>query len=64
MLEMTQPLATGNLADLREAIETLSVAGVPPAAMISTKRGRGGPLTALVATWEPVAETDESQPPA
>lgn len=63
MLEMTQPLATGNLADLREAIETLSTAGVPPAAMISTKRGRGGPLTALVATWEPTV-IDEPQTPA
>ena len=63
MLKMTQPLTIGNLADLREAIETLSTAGVPPAAMISTKRGRGGPLTALVATWEPTA-IDEPQPPA
>ncbi|MCH7945731.1 MAG: hypothetical protein IIC73_06930 [Armatimonadetes bacterium] len=61
MLEMTQPLATGNLADIREAIDILSAAGVPPAAMISTKRGRGGPLTALVATWEPTPVTDEPQ---
>lgn len=53
MLEMTEPLVSGNLADIREAVEAFSTAGVPPAALITTKRLRGGVLTALVARWEP-----------
>ncbi len=66
MLSATQPLATGNLADIREAIDAFVSDGVPNSALISTKRRRGGVLTALIAEWSPAAAekaSDESQAP-
>ena len=63
MLAMTRPLATGNLADISEAVTAFSAAGVPPAALISTKRRRGGALIALVAQWDPAAAQEASDEP-
>ncbi len=64
MLSMTQPLASGTLTDIREAVTAFSAAGVPPAALISTKRHRGGALTALIAEWDPTADASEPDEPS
>ena len=63
MLSTTQPLGTGNLADIREAIDAFIADGVPNSAVISTKRLRGGQLTGLTASWDPTAAEEASDEP-
>lgn len=63
MLSMTQPLVSGTLADIGDAWTAFASAGVPPTALISTKRHRGGPLIALIAEWDPAATQEASDEP-